>query len=273
MAQAKNETIVVVIVLVAVVFSIYMIFRKFDLSKIGEEAKKALDDAGKALGGMGEQISDFFSDAGESIGDALSFNDPNRLSGKTIDVSDQFGEGATETFSEGTTIDEEGRIDAPQGKELQLAPDDEALVAGFFKREGDLGKTFQKKLAVIDDATRKTAASIAAEFGKLNAELGTPRDDTGLIQPGFTTKDLQLRAINVALNQKNQVFKEKGTHKVVGFGGFGSAIEQEKALREAIEASRKAHPEAFKQIDTKRREALQILGRTELDSQKKSSMK
>lgn len=246
----QQNTIVILGIVAAIVIVLFIAFRNFKLGDLLglEKAQKDFDE-------WVDNTSNAFNEWVNGLGDFFSGFDPNALSGKTIDTSDQFGEGSTVTFGEGTTIDKEGRIDAPNGQSLDLGDKEENLVLNYYDRLKQVNSN-------TDNVIRK-AKLTEDEISQINRidtafhKLGEVRDSSGLQASGFSAAEIRARATNVFLNNKRQAFKDKKSGKKSGYGGFSSAIEQEQALRDAIAKARKDNPEYFKKLDAARLQALQ----------------
>lgn len=246
----QQNTIVILAIVATIVIVLFIALRKLDLFKA-----LGLDKAQESFNKWYDETTKGFNEWASGLGDFFSGFDPNALSGKTIDTSDTFGEGSTETFSEGTTIDRDGRIDAPHGKELDLGEKEENLVLNFYERQKNLIATTDK-LITKNKLTEQEISQIA-KIDNAFHKLGEVRDSSGLQAMGFTAAEIRARATNTFLNNKRGAFRDKKTGKVSGFGGFGTAEKQEQGLRDAIAEARKKNPEYFKKLDAQRLANLQ----------------
>ena len=202
---------------VAVVIVLIIVFKKFN---IGETIQDAIDGTKK-----------FFEENFGSLGDLFGEPDStSSLSGTTVTLED----GTKFLIPQDNVVNEDGTVSGSPPL-LDLTDEDEARVLQTIRDNKKANEQFTEILKTLDSEQLLT---ISGTLNKIAQSGSTIFTDDGFILQGFTSGETARRIAQQFQNLENE--------QTTSFGGFDSALDQELALREAIEEQKKLFPEFFK---------------------------
>ena len=159
------------------------------------------------------------------------------LAGKTIIEED----GTAITIPDDNIINEDGTVEGSP-PEITLNPETEKAVIKSIKQNRELAKRAEKAQQNLDKSTRP---EYLEEITRVNKELSTPRDKDYFIATGFKGGAVSERIARTVVDSRNGKYRNNKTGQTVSYGGYSSAFEQEKKLRELFEKNQKKFPEYF----------------------------
>lgn len=235
--------------LLAIIIALWIAFRNFKLGDLlgVEGLQEGFDEFAEQtqqrFSEFSQSINQGFSEFGDAVGEGLGGfgdainnlfeNNQSQLAGQTVTQPD----GSQITIPDETIVNDDGTVSSPTAPQIKFSPSVEDKVSHTIKKTKSIA---DKIIPKIESLPQEQRVGLDQKLRNISKELGTFRDETGFAERGFSPAEVEARVTNIFLNQRKNL-KRKSTP----FGGFDSLLEQEKALRDAVEESRKKFPQFF----------------------------